>query len=223
MEALDREFLQTTQKDINALSKEKEQIIQRIDAYEQTIENKIDSKSEKKLIYYRSRITTADNRIDELIRLASSEKKYTIERAEQRLNVIIQRATEERDAAIAKAEAKYDNDYTRITKSADNDKQDAMRWIEALEAPYKTPDPERIVRDKMRLRSIDAKLDTKQMTIKNYDKTKEPDYEFQHPVILKPWKPSPEALEAEKELVKLRNLARMEDQEKTRMLGDFSP
>jgi hypothetical protein len=93
---------------------------------------------------------------------------------------------------IARAEAKFE-DYRRYCN----------KQMEAL-TTNQQPDPERIVKHKMRLDQIDASILTKKLTLAHYAIADRPDY---IPVVVLPpktWKPTEAALAEEAECARMR-------------------
>ena len=189
--AFDRDYEAEQRKHVAVLVKERNKLLLALEAYESTQEVKIDAKAEKSIKYYRDRLIIADTKLE---RECSNAK-----------------------ADLEKAEQKYEKQIKALRETHASDTKYCQGELKRLEEGKATPDPERITLMKMRLMKLEASITTKETLIQSFEVVKKPDYIPQFILPEKVWEPSEEALEQERELLKKKKLARLEDESRMRL------
>ena len=113
---------------------------------------------------------------------------------------------------ITEADAKLEKDIKDAREAYAKNVKYCQGELKRLEEGKATPDPERITLMKMRLMKLEASITTKETLIQSFEVVKKPDYIPQFILPEKVWEPSEEALEQERELLKKKKLARLEDE-----------
>jgi len=168
---------------VERLTKEKADIERTLEAYSTTITLKIDSKNEKALSYYMVQSTELNSRYKSQKALLQEKYDAFMKAHEESLKIL---------------EEKFDT----TNKYYESE-------IKRLNTSQAVPEPERIVKAKMRLREIDSSLKAAEMNEESAKIVSKPGYILQHQPKLIPWNEI--EMPREKELEELINKARGEE------------
>ena len=168
----------STLKRLEQLQKEKDTIKRALQAHEEAVAQKVDSKTTHQMNWWQNQLVKAEDTYRSEMKEADDLLLREMER--------IQKMVEQKKATI-KRDFDSSVKYNREMLSSVQDK-----------LPPKT---ERIINMELRLKEVDSKIDYWNMFVTNYRKTEEPDYV---PITIIPatiWKPSPELEEAAKKVM----------------------
>ena len=115
---------------------------------------------------------------------------------------------------ITEADAKLEKDIKDAREAHSKNVNYCQSELQRLEEGRTASDPERITLMKMRLRKLEHSITTKEILLNFFEVAKKPDYIPKVVLPEKVWEPSEEALEQEKELLKMKQLARLDDASK---------